>query len=74
MFLPLSLTICLSLVLAGLAISDCGLSLLWVYVSELLGDLLSLGGIWFWTAVAQGQLRVQLESRRILSLAVPWIL
>ena len=52
----LSLAIWLSLVLAGLAASDCGLSLLH-YVSVLLGDQFSLGGIWVWGAVAQGQLQ-----------------
>ena len=56
MFLPLPLTIWLSLVLAGLAVSDCGLSLLQACVSVLLGDQFSLGGIWVWRAVAQGQL------------------
>ena len=56
MFLPLPLTIWLSLVLAGLAISDCALPLLQACVSELLGDQFSLGGIWVWRAVAQGQL------------------
>ena len=53
MFLPLSVTICLSLVLAGLAVSDFGLSLLQACVSLLLGDQVSLGGIWIWRAVAQ---------------------
>ena len=43
--------------LAGFAVFDCGLSLLKAYVSELLGDQFSLGGIWAWTPVAQGQLR-----------------
>jgi hypothetical protein len=56
MFLPLLLTIWLSLVLAGLAVSDCGLSLLQACVSVLLGDQFSQGGIWVWKAVAQGQL------------------
>jgi hypothetical protein len=37
MFLPLPLTIWLSLLLAGLAVSDCGLSLLQAHVSVLLG-------------------------------------
>ena len=53
MFLPLPFTIWLSLVLAGLAVSDCGLSLLQACVSELLGDQFSPGGIWVWTAVVQ---------------------
>ena len=56
MFLPLPLAIWLSLVLAGLAVSDCGLSFLQACLSELLGDQFSLGGIWVWTAVVQGQL------------------
>ena len=42
----LPLTILLSVVLAGLAVSDCGLSLLQACVSVLLGDQVSLGGIW----------------------------
>ena len=58
MFLPLSLTTWLSLVLTGLAVSDCGLSLLQVCVSVLLGDQFSLGGIWVWRNVALGQLWV----------------
>ena len=56
MFLPLPLTIWLSLVLAGLAVSDCDLFLLQACVSELLEDQFSLGGIWVWRSVAQGQL------------------
>ena len=46
MFLPLLISIWLSLVLAGLAVSDCGLSLLQACVSALLGDQFSLGAIW----------------------------
>ena len=42
MFLCLPFAICLSLVLAGLAVSDCGLSVLQAYVSVLLGSLFSL--------------------------------
>ena len=57
MFLPLPLDIWLSVVLAGLAVSDCGLSLLQACVSVLLGDQFSPGGIWVWRAVAQGQLQ-----------------
>ena len=53
MFFPLPLGIWLSLVLAGLAISDCGLSLLQACVSALLGYQFSLGGIWLWGTVAQ---------------------
>ena len=43
--------------LAGLALSDCVLSLLQACVSALLGDQFSQGGIWVWRAVAQGQLQ-----------------
>jgi hypothetical protein len=56
MFLPLTLTIWLSLVLAGLAVSNCGVSLLKACVLLLLRDQFSLGRIWVWRAVAQGQL------------------
>ena len=45
-FLSLPFAIWLSLVLAGLAVSDCGLSLLQACVSVLLGDQFSLGEIW----------------------------
>ena len=55
MFLCLPFAIWLSLVLAGLAVSNFGLSLLQACVSVLLGDQFSLGGIWVWRAVAQGQ-------------------
>ena len=44
LLLPLPIWLCL--VLADLAVSDCGLSLLQVCVVELLGDQFSLGGIW----------------------------
>jgi hypothetical protein len=44
--------------LAGLAVSDCGLSLLQACVSALLGDEFFPGGIWVWIAVALGQLSV----------------
>jgi hypothetical protein len=57
MFLPLPFVIWLSLMLAGLAVSDCGLSLQQACASVLLGDQISPGGIWVWTAVAQGQLQ-----------------
>jgi hypothetical protein len=57
MFLYLPLVIWLSVVLAGLAISDCGLCLLQASMSVLLGDQLSPCGIWIWIAVAQGQLQ-----------------
>ena len=74
MFLPLLLTIWLSVVLAGLAVSDSGLSLLQAHVLVLLGDKFSLEGIWVWRAVAQGQLQAQTETGRILSPDVPWFL
>ena len=48
--------ICLSLMLAGLAVSDCGLSLLQASVSVLLEDQFSLGDIYVWRPVVQGQL------------------
>ena len=57
MFLPLPLAIWLSLVLVGLAVSDCDLSLLQASVSVLLGDQLFLRGILVWGAVAPDQLR-----------------
>ena len=57
MSLPLPLAIWLSLSLAGLANSDCGLSFLQACVSVLLGDQFSLGEIWVFRAVAQGQLQ-----------------
>ena len=56
MFLPLPLTICLFLVLAGLTVSNCGLYILQACVPVLLGDQFSLGGIWVWRDVAQGQI------------------
>ena len=68
MFLPLPLTIWLSLVLAGLAVSDCGLSLLQACVSEFLGEQFSPGLIWVWRAVAQDQLRAQTKTWRFLFL------
>ena len=71
LFLSLPLAIWLSLVFAGLAVSDCGLSLLQFYVSELLGEQFSLGGIWVWSTMAQEQLWVHLETGRILSQAAP---
>jgi hypothetical protein len=51
MFLPLPFTISLSLVLPGLAVSDCGLSLLHASVSVVLGKNFSLGGIYIWKTV-----------------------
>ena len=54
MFLTLPLDIWLSLVLAGLAVSDGGLSLLQACVSVFLEVQFFLGGIWVWRAVAQG--------------------
>ena len=55
-FLALQLVIWLSMVLASLAVSDCGLSFLQACVSEVLGDQFSPGEIWVWIAVAQGLL------------------
>ena len=57
MFLCLPFAICLSLVLACLAVSDCGLFVLQASVSVHLGDLLSLGEIEVWRTVIQDQLR-----------------
>jgi hypothetical protein len=74
MFLPLPLAIWLSLLLAGLAVSDSGLSLLQACVSVLLVDQFSPGGVWIWRALAQVSSRVQRETGRILSLAIPWFL
>ena len=51
MFLPLPFANCLSHVLAGLAVSDCGLSLPQASVSVLLGDQFSPGGIKVWRVV-----------------------
>jgi hypothetical protein len=56
MFLPLPLTIWISLVLAGFAVSDCGLSFLQAFLSVLLGDQFSPGGHWVWRDVEQCQL------------------
>jgi hypothetical protein len=70
MFLPLPLTICLSLVLPGLAISDCGLYLLQPCLSLFLGDKFSLGGMWVWRAVAQGHLRGAKENLLLLGSCV----
>ena len=42
------------LVLTGLAVSDYGLSILQIYVSVLLGDQFSQGGIWVWRTVITG--------------------
>ena len=42
--------------------------------STLLGEQLSPEGIWIWSAVAQDQLQAQMETRRILSPAIPWFL
>ena len=74
MFLTLPLTIWLSLVFAGLVISDGGFFLLPVFVSVLLGDQFSPSDIWVWRAVAQGQLWVQTKTGGILSQSVPWFL
>ena len=68
MFLPLLLSIWLSLVLASLAVlADCGLSLLQACVSVLLGDQFSLLGIWVWELWHRLNLGVHTETRRILS-------
>ena len=56
MFLYLPFATWLNLVLASLAVSECGLSLLQACVSVLLGDQFTLGGIWVWRALVQGQL------------------
>ena len=69
MFLPLSLVIWLFLLLADLAASDCGLSLLQAHLS-----VLYLEGIWVWRVVAQSQLWVQTETGRILSQSAPHFL
>ena len=56
MFLHLPFAILLSLLLAGLGVSDYGLSLLQACVSVLQGDQFSPGGICVWRVVVQGQL------------------
>jgi len=56
-FLHLPLAIWLSLVLAGLAVSDSGLIFLYVCVSLLLRVHPSPGGIWVQRAETKGQLR-----------------
>ena len=71
---PLPLTIWLSLVPAGLTLSDCGFSLLQACVSVFLEDQFSLGKICLWRAVVQGQLWAQTEPGWILPLAVTWFL
>jgi hypothetical protein len=43
-------------------------------VLVLLGDQLSPGGIWLWSAVAQCQLLAQMQTGRILSQDAPWFL
>ena len=70
----LPFAIWLSMVLAGLAVSDFSLSLLQACVSVLLGDQLSPGSIWVWRTVAQSQFWAQTETGRILSQATPWFL
>jgi hypothetical protein len=57
MLLSLPLTIWLRLVLAGPAVSDCGLSLLQACGSVLLGDQFSPGRIWVWRAEVHGQVQ-----------------
>jgi len=57
--LEMLVTICLSLVLVGLAVSEWSLSLLWasdpmiIRVRALLGDKLSLGVLCVWRIVGQ---------------------
>jgi hypothetical protein len=70
MFLSLPLAIWLSLVLAVLAVSDCGLSLLQYYVSVLLGGQLSFGGTGM-ESLAQGQLQGADGNQKN---TVPWSL
>ena len=43
-------------------------------VLALLGDQLSLSGIWVWSVVAQDQLQVHMETGRILSQTAPQFL
>jgi hypothetical protein len=69
MFLPLPLSMWLSLVLAGLAVSDCILSLLQALVSVLVRNQLSPDDILVWSTVAQNQLLADTETRKVLSLA-----
>ena len=40
-------------------------------MSALLGDLFSPARIWVWSGMAQGPLQAEMETRRILSQAVP---
>ena len=63
--------------LAGLAVSNYGLSPLQTFVSVFLGDQFSLGGIWVWSAVAQDQLWAQPMVFLLIilcSLPVNWLL
>jgi hypothetical protein len=53
---PVSKHFLASAIVSGFVVSGCGLSLLQVCVSALLGDQLSPCRIWVWIAVAQGQL------------------
>ena len=53
-----------SLVLAGLAASDCDLSLLQYCMSVLLGHQFSQGGIWIRRAMAQGQFQGADRNRK----------
>ena len=75
MFLLLPLTIWLSLVLAGLAVYNCGSTPPCKPVCQYSSETRSL-----WMEFGYGELwhrirsRVQMETRKILSLAVPWFL
>jgi hypothetical protein len=74
MYLPLPVTIWLSVVLAGLGGSNWGLSLLQALVSLLLVDQFSLEVICVWRAVTQGQLRGVDRNRKNPVPTVPWFL
>jgi hypothetical protein len=69
MFLPLPLAIWLSLMAAGLATSECGLSLLQACDTSSLGKEFGYGELWH--NVSSG---VQRETGRILSTAALWFL
>ena len=73
-FLPLPFTIWISLLLAGLALSDCDFSLLQACVLVFLGDQFFLREIWVWRAVVQNQLWGQTETGSILYPDVSWFL
>ena len=73
MFLPLPLAIWLSLVLADLAVSDCCLSILQAWQcsweTSSLSEEFGYGELWYRVSS-----EVQMETGRILFLAVPWFL